>query len=380
MAQHNCSEHMHNFLRELPKCEHHVHLEGTLEPDLLFPLAKRNNITLPEQFPKTVEELNDRYNRFADLQDFLDFYYIGANVLINEEDFFDLAWAYFQKAKRDGVVHAEVFFDPQTHTERNIHIDVVVAGFERACVKAEKELGLTTKLIMCLLRHLPSDHGLVTIDSAKKHMENGTIHALGLDSAEKPFPPHLFQECYAKVKEINPAMNLTAHAGEEGGPDFVINSLDLLNVTRIDHGVNSIKDKDLLKRLADNQTLLTVCPLSNVKLQVVKDVSELPLQEFIDAGVPFSLNSDDPAYFGGYILDNYVTVHTRFGWSLETWCLVAKNSINGSWVTQERKDEVLKAIDEVFEKYSPLLQAQAWVFHDSVNHITSIEDRIEVNE
>jgi adenosine deaminase len=347
---------MESFLRELPKCEHHVHLEGTLEPDLLFPLAKRNNIELPDEFPATVEELNKRYEIFADLQDFLDFYYIGTNVLIHEEDFFDLAWAYFEKAKKDGLWHCEVFFDPQSHTERDIHIDVVVNGFKRACEKAEAELGITTKLIMCLLRHLPSEHGISTIHSAQHHITDGTIHALGLDSSEKPFPPHLFTECYSKVKEINPEIQLTAHAGEEGGADFVTNSLDLLNVSRIDHGVNSIQDPELMKRLSENRTLLTVCPLSNVKLQVVKDVAELPLQQLLDANVPFSLNSDDPAYFGGYILDNYITVHTRFGWSLDTWGLVAKNSINGSWCSQERKDEILEEINQVVEKYRTLLE------------------------
>lgn len=356
---HECNHRMKSFLRELPKCEHHVHLEGTLEPGLLFPLAKRNNIELPKEFPATVEELNKRYEIFADLQDFLDFYYIGTNVLINEEDFFDLAWAYFQKAKRDGLWHAEVFFDPQSHTDRDVHIDVVVKGFQRACDKAEAELGITTKLIMCLLRHLPSEHGLTTIDAAKHHIANGTIHALGLDSAEKPFPPHLFTDCYARVKEINAEMQLTAHAGEEGGPDFVTNSLNLLNVTRIDHGVNSIHDDELMLRLSENQTLLTVCPLSNVKLQVVKDVSELPLQKLLDANVPFSLNSDDPAYFGGYILDNYITVHTRFNWSLDTWSIVAQNSIKGSWCSQERKDVILKEIDTVVAKYRPLLEVAA---------------------
>lgn len=353
---HECNHHMESFLRELPKCEHHLHLEGTLEPNLLFPLAKRNNISLPDGFPKTIEALNKRYEIFADLQDFLDFYYIGTNVLIKEEDFFDLAWAYFEKAKRDGLWHCEVFFDPQSHTERDIDINVVVSGFNRACIKANEELGITTKLIMCLLRHLPSEHGLTTIDSAKHHIADGTIHALGLDSAEKPFPPHLFADCYAKVKEINAEIQLTAHAGEEGGPEFVVNSLELLNVTRIDHGVNSIHDQELMTRLAANQTLLTVCPLSNVKLQVVSDVSELPLQKLLDANVPFSLNSDDPAYFGGYVLANYITVHTRFGWSLDTWARVAKNGVNGSWCPEDRKQEMIAAIDTVVAKYRPLLE------------------------
>lgn len=355
MAKYECNHHMESFLKELPKCEHHLHLEGTLEPNLLFPLAERNEIQLPSNFPSNVEELNKRYTQFKDLQDFLDYYYIGCNVLIKEEDFFDLAWAYFQKAHKDGTWHSEVFFDPQSHTERDIPIEVVVKGFQRACDKAERELGLTSRLIMCLLRHLPSENGLETIESAKNFIQDGTITALGLDSAEKPFPPQLFEDCYSKVKQINSNIQLTAHAGEEGGADYVVTSLDLLKVTRIDHGVNSIQDAPLMERLAKDQTMLTVCPLSNVKLQVVKDVSELPLNKFLDANVPFSLNSDDPAYFGGYILDNYITVHTRFGWSLETWCRVARNGVNGSWISQERKDEINQAIEKVHDKYKSLL-------------------------
>ncbi|ODV86245.1 hypothetical protein CANARDRAFT_27498 [[Candida] arabinofermentans NRRL YB-2248] len=356
MAKYECSQHMHDFLHELPKCEHHVHLEGTLGPDLLFPLAKRNNITLPDNFPKTPEALQIRYDQFADLEDFLGFYYIGMGVLITEEDFFELAWMYFNKAKKDGLHHAEVFFDPQGHLERGIDMDVVVGGFNRACEKAEAELGITTKLIMCLLRHLPVNNCMDTIELAKPHFAKGTIHGLGLDSSEKPFPPHLFIECYAKVAEHFPNVGLTAHAGEEGGPDFIINSLDKLNVTRIDHGVNSYKDDALLARLAENQTLLSLCPLSNVKLQVVKDVSELPIQKWLDANVPFSINSDDPAYFGGYILDNYIVVHTRFGFDLKTWVKIAKNGVHGSWITDARKKEILDAIDAVYLKYQPLLE------------------------
>lgn len=347
---------MRNFLRELPKCEHHVHLEGTLEPDLLFPLVERNKITLPEEFPKTVEELEERYNRFTDLQDFLNFYYIGMNALISEEDFFDLAWAYFQKAKRDGLHHAETFFDPQGHVERGVSLETVVKGFKRASDKAEKELNISTKLIMCLLRHLPAKSGLETIESARPFYEQGLIHGLGLDSAEKPFPPHLFAECYKLVKESYPEVGLTAHGGEEGGPEYVTNSLDLLNVTRVDHGINSQHDPLLLKRLADSQTMLTVCPMSNVKLQVVKDVSELPIQAFLDANVPFSINSDDPAYFGGYILDNYILLHTRFGFDLATWCKIAANGVNGSWIDVERKSELLQLIDSVHTKYASLVK------------------------
>lgn len=341
-----------DFLKELPKCEQHLHLEGTLEPDLLFPLAKRNGITLPEEFPKTVEELNEKYKSFEDLQDFLNYYYIGTNVLITEEDFFDLAWAYFTKVSKQGLVHAEVFYDPQSHTQRGISLATVTSGFKRACEKAEKELGITSKLIMCLLRHIEPEKCMDTIDEAKEFLVDGTISGVGLDSAERPFPPNLFVECYEKVRQINPATKLTAHAGEEGTAKYVSDALDLLQVSRIDHGINSIKDAELIKRLADEQILLTVCPLSNVKLQVVKSVKELPLQEFLDHNVPFSLNSDDPAYFGGYILDNYLQVAKDFPhWDYDTWGRVAKNGINGSWCTDKRKNDLIEKVDTIVAKY-----------------------------
>ncbi|CCD25635.1 adenine deaminase NDAI_0F03170 [Naumovozyma dairenensis CBS 421] len=341
------------FLKELPKCEHHLHLEGTLEPDLLFPLAERNHITLPQTFPQTVTELNEKYKSFRDLQDFLDYYYIGTNVLIKEEDFFDLAWAYFQKVHKQGLVHAEVFYDPQSHTSRGVTIETVTLGFQRACAKAQSELGISSKLIMCLLRHIEPEECLQTVKDAKKFIEDGTISGLGLDSAERPFPPNLFIECYETAKSYNKDLQLTAHAGEEGSAQFVADALDLLNVTRIDHGINSIHDAELIQRLASEQIMLTVCPLSNVKLQVVKSVKELPLQEFLDNNVPFSLNSDDPAYFGGYILDNYIQVSKDFpDWNYGTWGRIAKNAINGSWCDSKRKHELLDKVDEVISKYS----------------------------
>ena len=277
---------MKQFLTELPKCEHHLHLEGTLEPELLFPLAARNGITLPNTFPSNAEELHERYARFADLQDFLDFYYVGCNVLVNEEDFFDLAWSYFQRVSTQGLKHAEVFYDPQSHTSRGISLEVVTNGFQRACTKANTELDISTKLIMCLLRHCSVEECLETVASAETLIKTGVIGGLGLDSSERPFPPELFVECYQLAKSYNASLQLTAHAGEEGGPNFVSNSLDLLETTRIDHGVRSIEDDVLMERLADQKIMLTVCPLSNVKLQVVKDVSELPLQELLEKKVP----------------------------------------------------------------------------------------------
>lgn len=351
MAKHVCSDEFKQFLTELPKCEHHLHLEGTLEPARLFQLANRNSIELPAHFPDTVEGCNERYANFKDLQDFLDHYYIGMGVLIQEQDFYDLAMDYFERAHKDGCLHSEVFFDPQGHVARGIHLDTVVAGFDRACKDANGKFGTTNKLIMCLLRHLPAEDGLKTIESAHKHYENGTIHGLGLDSSEKPFPPKLFEECYKLVGEKFPAVGLTAHAGEEGDHTYVVSALDDLKTTRIDHGVQSQYSADLMQRLAENQTMLSLCPLSNVKLQVVKDVGELPVALLFEKGVPFSINSDDPAYFGGYILDNYVAVHTRFGFTLQQWCEIALNGINGSWCDEDRKQQLRDQVASVAKKY-----------------------------
>ncbi|SCU80117.1 LAMI_0B00870g1_1 [Lachancea mirantina] len=354
MSDYTCSQTMRDFLRELPKCEHHVHLEGTLEPDLLFPLAKRNNVSLPADFPSSAEALHERYNRFADLADFLHFYYIGTNVLLLEQDFFDLAWAYFQRAAAQGLRHAEMFFDPQSHTTRGVALDAVVGGFRRACERAETELGVTSKLIMCLLRHLPVPECLATVQSAQPFFESGTVQGLGLDSAERPFPPELFTECYEQARRFQPELRLTAHAGEEGPASYVTTALDLLGAQRIDHGVRCVEDAALVARLASSDTLLTVCPLSNVRLQVVQHVRELPLQKLLDAGVPFSLNSDDPAYFGGYVLDNYVAVQQAFGWSRQTWARVAGAAVRGSWCDDKRKTELLDQIERVVAKYEAI--------------------------
>lgn len=352
----DCSGHIKDFLTELPKCEHHLHLEGTLEPGLLFKLAERNNIEFPEFFPKSVEACNDRYKKFADLQDFLDHYYVGMSVLIHEDDFYDLAMAYFEKANKDNCFHSEVFFDPQGHLERGIDIHPVVSGFNRACKDATEKFGNTNKLIMCLLRHLPASEGLKTIDITEKYYEQGLIHGLGLDSSEVPNEPKFFTECYKAIKDKFPYIGLTAHAGEEGDHSYVTDSLDLLNVTRIDHGINSHKNDDLMDRLAENKIMLSICPLSNVKLQVVEHVGQLPIKKFLDKGVPFSINSDDPAYFGGYILDNYLEVHRHFGFTVDDWKTIALNGIHGSWCEQERKQELTDKVHQVVEKYLKLLQ------------------------
>lgn len=341
------------FLKELPKCEHHLHLEGTLEPDLLFPLAKRNNVALPQGFPQTVEELNEKYKQFDDLQDFLNFYYMGCQVLINECDFYELAWQYFLKVHKQGLKHAELFFDPQSHTERGISVDTVYNGFAKACSKAESELGISSKLIMCILRDCPLQKCQDLVEKEAAHLiKEGKVHGLGLDSAEKPFPPTLFTNIYASAKKLNPELRLTAHAGEEGDHTYVKNSIDFLKVERIDHGVNSVQSDELLRELSANKTMLTVCPLSNIKLQVFQDLKELPLLKLLEFGVPFSLNSDDPAYFGGYILENYYAVHETFGFDYKIWGDIVINTIKGSWCDENRKTELISLTKSIVAKYT----------------------------
>ncbi|EDO17216.1 hypothetical protein Kpol_1035p29 [Vanderwaltozyma polyspora DSM 70294] len=339
------------FLKELPKCEHHLHIEGTLEPELLFKFANRNKITLPNDFPTTVKDLKDKYN-FNNLQEFLDLYYVGANVLITEQDFYELTMAYFKRVSKQGLVHAEIFYDPQTHTSRDISLDIVTRGIERACKDAQKQFGVTYKIIMCLLRHTDPKDCSSLIDDAAKYIKDGTISGIGLDSSEKNFPPALFVECYEKAIKLNPDIKLTAHAGEEGPASYVSDALDLLKVHRIDHGVRSADDDALLERLAEEKIMLSICPLSNVKLQVVEKVSQLPLQKFLDYGVPFSINSDDPAYFGGYLLDNYIQLSKEYPqWGFFTWGQIVKNGITHSWIDEKRKEELINEVDGIITKY-----------------------------
>ncbi|VEU22263.1 DEKNAAC103277 [Brettanomyces naardenensis] len=341
------------FLTHLPKCEHHVHLEGTLEPSLLFQLAHRNNIQLPDDFPKSVEALQYRYQNFKDLQDFLNLYYVGMSVLITEQDFEDLAWAYLEKSSKQGLKHVEAFFDPQGHVDRGIDLELVIGGFRKALVRAEKELGMSTKLIMCLLRHLPPSEGLATIKSFAPYYKKGWIHGMGLDSSEVEFPPELFTSCYQYARSSLPKeVHYTAHAGEEAGSDYVRRSLKCLGISRIDHGVHSADDPELMKQLAERDIMLTVCPLSNKRLQVVDDVSQVPIRKFLEYGVPFSINSDDPAYFGGYILDNYLAVQEAFKLNVDEWIKIAKNSVRGSWVSEKRKKDLYRMIDECERAYS----------------------------
>lgn len=353
-----CQTTLHSFLQALPKCEHHVHLEGCITPQLLFQLATRNNISLPDPGTnpayESVETLTARYHHFTSLDDFLSFYFEGMSVLVHESDFSDLAWNYFQRAKKDGVHHAEVFFDPQVHQDRGIAYPTIVNGFVAGCKRAERELGISTRLILCFVRHLPVESARRVYDEAvgRGDLDEGSdtpVHGIGWSSTEVGPPKDMFRELYASASERG--IRLTAHAGEEGDPSYIQTALEL-GARRIDHGIRLVEDPGLMKRVADEGLLLTVCPLSNVRLRCVSALDKVPIRTFLENGVKFSINSDDPAYFGGYILDNYCAVQEAFGLSMEEWRVIARNAVMESWVGEERKKEMLGRIEECVREYS----------------------------
>jgi adenosine deaminase len=317
------------FVREIPKAELHLHIEGTLEPELLFALAKRNGI--PLTYP-SVEELRKAY-QFSNLQDFLDIYYEGASVLMTEQDFFDLALAYFTKAHEQNIRHAEIFFDPQTHTDRGIAFAAVIRGLHRAQMEAEQKWGITSKLIMCFLRHLDPESAMRTLESALPY--KALIAGVGLDSGEQGNPPSKFIEVFARAREEG--FLPVAHAGEEGPATYVREALDLLHVLRIDHGNHALDDDALVHLLALRQIPLTVCPLSNLKLAVVTDLSQHPLRRMMDAGLLVTINSDDPAYFGGYAAENYRAVAEACALSREEIRQLAANSFRASFLPEDEK-------------------------------------------
>ncbi|KAK9779228.1 putative Adenine deaminase [Seiridium cardinale] len=354
-----CKTPMHEFLAALPKCEHHLHIEGTFEPELLFELAAKNNITLPADKDAafaSIESLKARYLTFANLDDFLGYYYIAMSALIDAADFEALAYAYFKKAASQNVRHAEVFFDAQVHTERGIAFETVVTGLKAAQRRAEKDLGITTELIMCLVKHLPLPSALETFNLAKDggYFADGTLLAIGMDSSEKPFPPKMWTELYDAANAAG--IRRTIHAGEEGPADYVVQSLDLLGAQRIDHGLRTFEDEALVKRVVEEKIMLTTCPLSNLMLQCIGSISEFPLRKLLDAGVRFSINSDDPAYFGGYILENYCVLQDTFGLTLQEWEGIAKGAVLGSWCGEERKQQLLAEIDAVVSQWSSKLE------------------------
>jgi adenosine deaminase len=331
-----------------------MHLEGALSPPVLFQLAAKNKIQLPSDDAAfaSVEALSKRYNDFSSLDDFLHYYYIGMSVLIDASDFEVLAWDYFQHAARDGVAHAELFFDPQAHLERGVTFATSQKGFEAARRRAEVELGISSELICCFLRHLPVAHCEATFshEELQASLEQGHFIGIGLDSSELAFPPEMFKDLYANAKAKS--LRLTAHAGEEGPAEYIANALEHLQVERIDHGIRLAEDPALMPRVAQQGTLLTVCPYSNLYLRCVTSIAKLPIRTFLDAGVKFSLNSDDPAYFGNhYILDNYVAVHEAFALSVDEWALVCENGIRGSWCSETRKEALLEQLKRTIDEW-----------------------------
>jgi adenine deaminase len=325
------------YIRSLPKAELHLHIEGTLEPELMFEMARRNGVALPYA---SVEALRAAY-AFDGLQSFLDLYYAGAAALVCERDFFDLAMAYFHRAAEDGVVHAELFFDPQTHTDRGLAFETVLDGLERAARTARETYGISSRLILCFLRHLPEAEAFATLEQASGHLHR--IHGVGLDSSEAGHPPSDFARVFARCRELG--LRAVAHAGEEGPAAYITEALDLLQVERVDHGVRSLDDAVLVARLAADGTPLTVCPLSNVKLRVFPAMANHNLKRMLDAGLRVTVNSDDPAYFGGYVAQNYLEAAEALGLSRTELATLARNSLEASFVTEAERSPWLKRLE-----------------------------------
>ncbi|HMG46340.1 MAG TPA: adenosine deaminase [Allosphingosinicella sp.] len=325
------------FIAGLPKAELHIHIEGSLEPELMFALAGRNNVAIPYD---SVAAVREAYS-FSNLQDFLDIYYQGADVLRTEADFRDLALAYFDRAAADEVVHAEIFFDPQTHTDRGISFDTVMRGLTAGMDEAEARHGISSKLILCFLRHLDEDAAFATLDQAKPWLHR--IEAVGLDSSELGHPPTKFARVFAAAAALG--LKRVAHAGEEGPPAYVREALDLLGIDRLDHGNRSLEDPALVERLAREQMTLTVCPLSNLKLCVVPDMASHPIDAMLRAGLRATINSDDPAYFGGYVNDNYRAAAAGRGLGRDQLATLARNSFLGAFLSEEEKAAHLARLD-----------------------------------
>jgi adenosine deaminase len=338
---------LHDFIRGLPKAELHLHIEGSLEPELMFALAQRNGVSLPFG---SVEEVRAAYD-FSDLQSFLDLYYAGAAVLQTEEDFYDLTWAYIQRALADNVRHVELFFDPQTHTVRGIAMATVFAGIARALRQAKTEYDFSARMILCFLRHLSEEQAFATLEDALPLRANyaDLWNGIGLDSAELGNPPEKFAAVFSKAKSIG--FHLVAHAGEEGPPAYIHSALKVLNVERIDHGVRAEEDASLMSDLVRTQMPLTVCPLSNLKLCVVKDLRQHNLARMLRAGVCVTINSDDPAYFGGYMNANFIATADALSLTRDELVQLAVNGFNASFVSIEQKQIWLNELTEYLQKH-----------------------------
>lgn len=328
-----------DLIKKLPKAELHIHIEGSLEPELMFKLAKKNNI--PLKF-KSVEEVKKAYN-FHNLQSFLDIYYEGAKVLINEQDFYDLTWSYLLKCKEDNVVHTEIFFDPQTHTDRGINFGKVIKGISRALEEGQSKLGISSYLIMCFLRHQSEEEAFKTLEMALP-FKNKLI-GVGLDSSELGNPPSKFERVFAKSREVG--LLCVAHAGEEGPPEYIWEALNLLKVKRIDHGVRALEDEKLVSRLKKERIPLTVCPLSNIKLRIFDSLKNHNFKKLLENGLMATINSDDPAYFGGYLSKNYIDTTLSLGLSPEEIKLTARNSFSASFLPDSKKTDYYKIIDSL---------------------------------
>ena len=337
------AERLPDLLRAMPKTELHIHIEGSLEPELIFALAQRNGVRL--RYP-SVEALRAAY-AFSDLQSFLDIYYAGASVLQQPQDFYDMAWAYFLRAKADNVVHAEIFFDPQTHTDRKVPMRTVITGLHRACVDAQTKLGISSALILCFLRHLSEDEAFETFEEAFPFRDK--FIGVGLDSSERGHPPEKFERVFKRAAQLD--FKLVAHAGEEGPPAYIWSALDVLHAQRIDHGVQAIHDIALMARLAKERIPLTVCPLSNQKLCVFPDLAEHNLGQMLERGLCVMLNSDDPAYFGGYLNDNYVQTFDALKLNAGHAYQLASNSFEASFVSPDQKALWRQQLDDCFAKF-----------------------------
>ena len=325
------------FIKKSPKAELHLHIEGTLEPELMFALAKRNNIKIPFN---NIDDVKKAYS-FNNLDSFLKIYYEGAKVLVKEQDFFDLTWEYLLKCKKENIVHTEIFFDPQTHTDRGIDFNIVINGIYQALQKAEKEFNLSFKIIMCFLRHLDEESGFKVLDQAIAHKDK--IFGVGLDSSETGNPPNKFKKLFKKAIENN--FVTVAHAGEEGPPEYMWDALKLLNVKRIDHGVQCFKDEKLVEELVKKQIPLTVCPLSNIKLRVFNKLEDHNLKKMLDKKLMVMVNSDDPAYFGGYLNKNLIETSKALDLDLQDVKKLIKNSFKSSFLDEEKKRKWLKKIN-----------------------------------
>jgi adenine deaminase len=331
------------FAQRMPKAELHIHIEGSLEPDMIFALAQRNNVQLPYA---DVQALRDAY-AFTNLQSFLNIYYAGASVLLQEQDFYDMAWAYLERAAADQVIHTEIFFDPQTHTERGVDIGVVIRGLSRALVDGRAKLGVQSNLILCFLRHLSEEAAFATLEQALPYRMH--FIGVGLDSSEVGHPPEKFARVFTRCKELG--LQLVAHAGEEGPPAYIWNALDVLHVQRIDHGVQSLCDPQLVQRLKQDAVPLTVCPLSNQKLCVFPTLADHNIKQLLAAGLMATINSDDPAYFGGYINENFVQTIRAVNLNLQEVYTLAKNSFAASFASAAQKHAYVQKLDAVYAQY-----------------------------